>query len=77
MQTRLDLPPAPKHTRIATQKPVNSLMKYLRIRKGDLPYAAGLAAGVISVDRKNFYKLYEMRFLGDDLVEQRSFCISV
>ena len=47
MQTRLDLPPAPKHTRIATQKPANSLMKYLRIRKSDLPYAAGVAAGVI------------------------------
>ena len=47
MQTRLDLPPAPKQALIATQKPANSLMKYLRIRKGDLPYAAGVAAGVI------------------------------
>ena len=25
-----------------------------------------------SVERKNFYKLYEMKFLGDDLVERRS-----
>ena len=33
MQTRLDLPPAPKQSRIATQKPANSLMKYLKIRR--------------------------------------------
>ncbi|GAB4553026.1 MAG: hypothetical protein Tsb0014_46640 [Pleurocapsa sp.] len=45
MQTRLDLPPAP--SKIATQKPVNSLMKYLKIRPSDLPYATGVAAGVV------------------------------
>ena len=45
MPTRLDLPPAP--SKIATQKPVNSLMKYLQIRQGDLPYAVGVAVGVV------------------------------
>ena len=34
MQTRLDLPPAPKQTRIATQKPANSLMKYSNTELG-------------------------------------------
>ncbi len=64
MQTRLDLPPAPKQSgatprrrqaqgnahqdaQITTQKPVSSLMKYLKIRLGDLPYAAGVTAGVV------------------------------
>jgi hypothetical protein len=47
MQTRLDLPRAPKPSKIATQKPVNSLMKYLKIRPSDLPYAAGVTAGVV------------------------------
>lgn len=47
MQTRLDLPPAPKQSKIATQKPVNSLMKYLKIRPSDLPYATGVTAGVV------------------------------
>ena len=47
MQTRLDLPPAPKQSKIATQKPVNSLMKYFKIRPSDLPYAAGVTAGVV------------------------------
>ncbi len=47
MQTRLDLPPAPKQSKIATQKPVSSLMKYLKIRPSDLPYAAGVTAGVV------------------------------
>ena len=45
MQTRLDLPPAP--SKIATQNPVNSLMKYLKIRPSDLPCAAGLVTGVV------------------------------
>ena len=47
MQTRLDLPPAPKQSKIATQKPINSLMKYLKIRPSDLPYATGVTAGVV------------------------------
>ena len=47
MQTRLDLPLAPKPSKIATQKPVNSLMKYFKIRQADLPYAAGVTAGVV------------------------------
>ncbi|AFZ37995.1 hypothetical protein Sta7437_4533 (plasmid) [Stanieria cyanosphaera PCC 7437] len=47
MQTRLDLPPASKQNKIATQKPVNSLMKYLKIRPSDLPYAVGVTAGVV------------------------------
>ena len=47
MQTKLDLPPAPKQSKIATQKPVNSLMKYLKIRPSNLPYAAGVIAGVV------------------------------
>ncbi len=45
MQTRLDLPPAP--SKIATKNPVNSLMKYLKIRPSDLPCAAGLVTGVV------------------------------
>jgi hypothetical protein len=47
MQTRLDLPSTPKQSKIATPKPVSSLMKYLKIRPSDLPYATGVAAGVI------------------------------
>ncbi len=45
MQTRLDLPDAP--SKIATKNPVNSLMKYLKIRPSDLPCAAGLVTGVV------------------------------
>ncbi|MDJ0903204.1 MAG: hypothetical protein QNJ55_30840 [Xenococcus sp. MO_188.B8] len=45
MQTRLDLPPAPN--KIAIKNPVNSLMKYLKIRPSDLPCAAGLVTGVV------------------------------
>ncbi len=45
MQTRLDLPPAPN--KIDTKNPINSLMKYLKIRPSDLPCATGLAAGVV------------------------------
>ena len=45
MQTRLDLPDAP--SQIATKNPVNSLMKYLKIRPSDLPCAAGLVTGVV------------------------------
>ena len=47
MPTRLDLPPAPKQSKIATQNPVNSLMKYPKIRPSDLPCAAGLVTGVV------------------------------
>ncbi len=45
MQTRLDLPPAPN--KIDPKNPINSFIKYLKIRPSDLPYATGLAAGVV------------------------------
>ena len=45
MPTKFDLPPAQK--KINIKNPTNSLMKYLKIRPSDLPYAAGLAAGVV------------------------------
>ena len=43
MQTRLNT----KQKEINTQIPINSLMKYLKIHPSDLPYAAGLIAGVV------------------------------
>ena len=45
MPTKFDLSPAQK--KINIKNPTNSLMKYLKIRPSDLPYAAGLAVGVV------------------------------
>ena len=56
MPTKLNL--NPKQKEINTQNPINSLMKYLKIKPGDLPYAAALVAGVVYLSMSDAFFMF-------------------
>lgn len=61
MQQKFNLNPNLKQT--YTQNPINSLMKYLKIKPSDLPYAAALVTGVVYLSMKDAFFMFVLASL--------------